>query len=75
MRSIPIVSSSAFVGIVLQKCLLVKQSTGRFKIRRANAQQPEQMRQIGVLLINGPEPMGPFREALRELARADEVIE
>jgi putative ABC transport system substrate-binding protein len=31
------------------------------------AQQPERMRRIGVLLVSGPEPMGPFREALRDL--------
>ncbi len=33
----------------------------------AKAQQPERMRRIGVLLVSGPEPMGPFREALRDL--------
>src|SRR6185312_5309662 len=31
------------------------------------AQQPERMRRIGVLLVSGPQPMGPFREALRDL--------
>jgi putative ABC transport system substrate-binding protein len=33
----------------------------------ARAQQPTKMQRIGVLLISGPEPMGPFREALRDL--------
>src|SRR5690242_10481946 len=31
------------------------------------AQQPTKVPRIGVLLISGPEPMGPFREALRDL--------
>ncbi len=30
------------------------------------AQQPERLRRIGVLLVGGPEPLGPFREALSE---------
>jgi putative ABC transport system substrate-binding protein len=30
----------------------------------ARAQQPERIRQIGLLLVAGPEPLGPFREAL-----------
>jgi putative ABC transport system substrate-binding protein len=34
---------------------------------RARAQQAERMRRIGVLLVGGPEPLGPFREALTEL--------
>ena len=33
----------------------------------ARAQQGERMRRIGVLLVSGPEPMGPFREALGDL--------
>jgi putative ABC transport system substrate-binding protein len=33
----------------------------------ARAQQGERMRCIGLLLIAGPEPLGPFREALGEL--------
>jgi putative ABC transport system substrate-binding protein len=33
----------------------------------AKGQQPERMRRIGVLLVGGPESMGPFREALRDL--------
>src|SRR6516164_4887337 len=33
----------------------------------AHAQQCERMRRIGVLLVGGPEPLGPFREALSEL--------
>jgi putative ABC transport system substrate-binding protein len=33
----------------------------------ARAQQPTKVQRIGVLLISGPEPMGPFREALRDL--------
>jgi ABC-type uncharacterized transport system substrate-binding protein len=33
----------------------------------ARGQQPERMRRIGVLLVGGPEPLGPFREALSEL--------
>jgi len=33
----------------------------------AQAQQSERMRRIGVLLVGGPEPLGPFREALSEL--------
>lgn len=33
----------------------------------ARAQQPTKVPRIGVLLISGPEPMGPFREALRDL--------
>jgi putative tryptophan/tyrosine transport system substrate-binding protein len=32
----------------------------------ARAQQREKMRRIGVLLVGGPEPLGPFREALSE---------
>jgi putative tryptophan/tyrosine transport system substrate-binding protein len=31
------------------------------------AQQVDRMRRIGVLLVNGPEPMGPYREALGDL--------
>jgi putative ABC transport system substrate-binding protein len=33
----------------------------------ARAQQSERLRRIGVLLVSGPEPMGPFRETLRDL--------
>jgi ABC-type uncharacterized transport system substrate-binding protein len=33
----------------------------------ARAQQAERMRRIGVLLVSGPEPLGPFREALADL--------
>ena len=33
----------------------------------ARAQQSDRMRRIGVLLVSGPEPMGPFREALGDL--------
>jgi ABC transporter substrate binding protein len=33
----------------------------------ARAQQGERMRRVGVLLVGGPEPLGPFREALGEL--------
>lgn len=32
-----------------------------------SAQQSEHMKRIGLLLITGPEPLGPFREALAEL--------
>jgi putative ABC transport system substrate-binding protein len=35
------------------------------------AQQPTKVPRIGVLLISGPEPMGPFREALRDLGYAE----
>jgi putative ABC transport system substrate-binding protein len=37
----------------------------------AHAQQINQMRSIGVLLISGPEPLGPFREALGDLGYFD----
>ena len=37
----------------------------------AHAQQINQMRRIGVLLISGPEPLGPFREALGDLGYVD----
>lgn len=37
----------------------------------AHAQQINQMRRIGVLLGSGPEPLGPFREALRDLGYVD----
>jgi putative ABC transport system substrate-binding protein len=33
----------------------------------ARAQQRERMRHVGVLLVSGPEPLGPFREALGDL--------
>jgi putative ABC transport system substrate-binding protein len=33
----------------------------------ARAQQSERTRRIGVLLVSGPEPLGPFREALADL--------
>src|SRR5437763_464964 len=33
----------------------------------ARAQQPERLRRVGVLLVTGPEPLGPFREALGDL--------
>ena len=33
----------------------------------AHAQHINQMRSIGVLLVSGPEPLGPFREALGDL--------
>src|SRR4051794_31413168 len=31
------------------------------------AQQTDRMRRIGVLLVGGPEPIGPYREALADL--------
>ena len=37
----------------------------------ARAQQPTKVPRIGVLLISGPEPMGPFRESLRDLGYAE----
>jgi putative ABC transport system substrate-binding protein len=37
----------------------------------ARAQQPTKVPRIGVLLISGPEPMGPFRDALRDLGYAE----
>lgn len=37
----------------------------------ARAQQPIKVPCIGVLLISGPEPMGPFRESLRDLGYAE----
>jgi len=37
----------------------------------AHAQQISQMRRIGVLLVSGPEPLGPFREALSDLGYVD----
>ena len=37
----------------------------------ARAQQPTKVPRIGVLLVSGPEPMGPFREALRDLGYAE----
>ena len=37
----------------------------------ARAQQPTKVTSIGVLLVSGPEPMGPFREALRDLGYAE----
>jgi putative ABC transport system substrate-binding protein len=37
----------------------------------AHAQQINQMRRIGVLLGSGPEPLGPFREALGDLGYVD----
>ena len=33
----------------------------------ARAQQAERMRRIGLLLVSGPEPLGPFREALADI--------
>jgi putative tryptophan/tyrosine transport system substrate-binding protein len=33
----------------------------------ARAQQAERVRRVGVLCVRGPEPLGPFREALGEL--------
>jgi putative ABC transport system substrate-binding protein len=35
--------------------------------RAAHAQQAQRMWRVGVLLVGGPEPLGPFREALSEL--------
>ncbi|QOZ51880.1 ABC transporter substrate-binding protein [Bradyrhizobium sp. CCBAU 53338] len=35
------------------------------------AQQPRRMARIGVLLVSGPELMGPFRESLHELGYAE----
>jgi putative tryptophan/tyrosine transport system substrate-binding protein len=35
------------------------------------AQQIDRVRRIGLLLISGPEPLGPFREALGELGYAE----
>src|SRR5438132_2147019 len=35
--------------------------------RAARAQQAERMRRIGLLLVSGPEPLGPFREALADV--------
>jgi putative ABC transport system substrate-binding protein len=37
----------------------------------ARAQQATKVPRIGVLLISGPEPMGPFREALGDLGYAE----
>jgi len=37
----------------------------------ALGQQGGRLPRIGVLLVGGPEPMGPFREALRDLGHAD----
>jgi putative ABC transport system substrate-binding protein len=37
----------------------------------ARAQQPTRVPRVGVLLVSGPEPMGPFREALRDLGYAE----
>jgi putative ABC transport system substrate-binding protein len=37
----------------------------------ARAQQINQMRRIGVLLVGGPEPLGPYREALGDLGYAE----
>jgi ABC-type uncharacterized transport system substrate-binding protein len=37
----------------------------------ARAQQPTKVPRVGVLLISGPEPMGPFRESLRDLGYAE----
>ena len=37
----------------------------------AHAQQPTKVPRIGVLLVSGPEPLGPFREALRDLGYAE----
>jgi putative ABC transport system substrate-binding protein len=37
----------------------------------ARAQQPTKVPRIGVLLVSGTEPMGPFREALRDLGYAE----
>src|SRR5690242_12840381 len=37
----------------------------------ARAQQPTKVPRIGVLLIGGPEPMGPFRESLHDLGYAE----
>jgi putative tryptophan/tyrosine transport system substrate-binding protein len=39
--------------------------------RVTRAQQPTRVPRIGVLLISGPEPMGPFRESLRDLGYAE----
>jgi putative ABC transport system substrate-binding protein len=33
----------------------------------ARAQQGERMRRVGILLVDSPEPMGPFRESLADL--------
>src|SRR5438094_9814325 len=33
----------------------------------AGAQQGERMRRIGLLLVSGSEPLGPFREALADI--------
>jgi putative tryptophan/tyrosine transport system substrate-binding protein len=37
----------------------------------ALGQQGVRLPRIGVLLVGGPEPLGPFREALRDLGHAD----
>jgi putative tryptophan/tyrosine transport system substrate-binding protein len=37
----------------------------------ARAQQGERVRRIGILLVSGPEPLGPFREALGDLGYVD----
>src|SRR6476646_4529437 len=37
----------------------------------ARPQSINQMRRIGVLLVSGPEPLGPFREALSDLGYVD----
>jgi len=37
----------------------------------ARAQQGERMRRVGLLLVSGPEPLGPFREALADLGYVD----
>ena len=37
----------------------------------ARATKPTDVPRIGVLLVSGPEPLGPFREALRDLGYAE----
>ena len=42
-------------------------SHATFRSRTARAQQADRVRRIGLLLGAGPEPLGPFREALGDL--------
>jgi ABC-type uncharacterized transport system substrate-binding protein len=45
----------------------VAASHATFWPRTACAEQADRMRRIGLLLVAGPEPLGPFREALGDL--------
>src|SRR5262245_20627868 len=61
----------AGVGMRRRQFLLALGATGATYPIAALGQPRERMRRIGILLVGGLDPLGPFREALGELGYLD----